>query len=78
MKKLTIAVIVGLATLSTNVFATIDTPVEFDTLILYNQGALDAYAGDLERRVNYVETRTHQTHDKSRSNIKVNTLKVKQ
>jgi len=76
MKKLSLVTVVGLATLSTSLFATVDTTV--DTLILYSQGSVDKYSGDAETRINHLITTTNKIYADSGLNLKLNPVKIQQ
>jgi len=76
MKSLSLATIVGLATLSTGLFATVDTPITIDTLILYSQGSVDKYGGDAETRINHLITTTNKIYADSGLNLKLNPVKI--
>jgi hypothetical protein len=78
MKNLSLATIVGLATLSTGLFATVDTPTTVDTLILYSQGSMNKYGGDAETRINHLITTTNKIYADSGLNLKLNPVKIQQ
>ena len=77
MRNLSLATIVGLATLSTGLFATVDTTT-VDTLILYSQGSVDKYGGDAETRINHLITTTNKIYADSGLNLKLNPVKIQQ
>ena len=76
MKNLSLATVVGLATLSTGLFATVDTPTTVDTLILYSQGSVDKYGGDAETRINHLITTSNKIYADSGLNLKLNPVKI--
>jgi len=78
MKNLSLATVVGLATLSTGLFATVDTPTTVDTLILYSQGSVNKYGGDAETRINHLITTTNKIYADSGLNLKLNPVKIQQ
>ena len=77
MKNLSLATIVGLATLSTGLFATVETTT-VDTLILYSQGSVDKYGGDAETRINHLITTTNKIYADSGLNLTLNPVKIQQ
>jgi hypothetical protein len=76
MKSLSLATIVGLATLSSSLVAVEATPVSLDTLIIYSQGAETAYEGDVETRINYLVESTNKIYADSGLNVKLNPVKI--
>ena len=78
MKSLSLATIVGLATLTSNVFAVESTPVTLDTLIIYSQGTANMYGKDTETRINYLVTTTNAIYADSGLNVKLNPVKIQQ
>ena len=78
MKNLSLATIVGLATLTSNLLAVESTPVTLDTLIIYSQGTVNMYGGDAETRINYLVTATNAIYADSGLNVKLNPVKIQQ
>ncbi len=77
MKRLALFVILGLLTVTTNIFAANNT-ITLDTLILYSQGVYDKYNGDVETRVQHLITTTNQVYKDSGLNVKLNPVKIQQ
>jgi hypothetical protein len=78
MKNLSLATIVGLATLSSSLFAVESTSVTLDTLIIYSQGAETLYNGDVETRINYLVESTNKIYKDSGLNVTLNPVKIQQ
>jgi len=72
MKILRKKVIVGLALLTSSLFAVELTNVELDMLILYSKDALRLYSGDIETRVNHLMATTNKIYEDSGLKIRLN------